>query len=237
MEVTPAILAAAMENGVSALPGGGRFPQISGFSFTFAPYAEEGYRVQSISVDGVELDLTDDTTIFTLATNNFIAAGGDAYTMFTDLEVLMELGNQDEIVIDFINYMDLACLEVEGRIVAVYVAVVAPILELDEYVVLVGEYEYAYEYVVIVYEAYEYEDEYYIVVAADEYDIIVVVFDDEYEAYEEYEPIVVVTYEPAARVNPQTGDTTAVVSMMAIIVMAGSAMVFGVAGLVKRKRR
>jgi len=121
LEVTPAILRDAMENGVSALPGGGRFPQVSGFAFTFNPYAEDGGRVISISVNGEYLDLEDTTTVFTLATNNFIAAGGDAYTMFVDLPILLELGNQDEVLIEYINYADLGNLAVEGRIVAVSV--------------------------------------------------------------------------------------------------------------------
>jgi len=119
VEVTPAILWEAMENGVSALPGGGRFPQISGFSFTFAPEAEDGERVQSLSVDGVELDRNDTETTFVLAINNFMAAGGDDYSMFVDLPVLLEFGNLDEILIEFINYADLENLAVEGRIVAV----------------------------------------------------------------------------------------------------------------------
>jgi len=119
LEVTPAILRDAMENGVSALPGGGRFPQVSGFAFTFNPDAEDGERIISISVDGEYLDLEDTTTVFTLATNNFIAAGGDAYTMFVYLPILLEFGNQDEILIEYINYADLENLRVEGRIVAV----------------------------------------------------------------------------------------------------------------------
>ena len=135
LEVTPAILAAALENGVSALPGGGRFPQVSGFSFVFNPDAEEGYRVLAIYVDGQSLDLTDETTTFTLATNNFIAAGGDAFTMFADLPILMELGNLDEILIAYIPYADLENLSVEGRIVesdVVLEVVISVLPEADE---------------------------------------------------------------------------------------------------------
>jgi len=140
LEVTPAVLAAALENGVSALPGGGRFPQVSGFSFVFNPDAEEGYRVLAIYVDGESLDLTDETTTFTLATNNFIAAGGDAYTMFVDLPILMELGNLDEMLIAYIPYADLENLSVEGRIVesGVVIEIEIPVLpETDEVEVIV----------------------------------------------------------------------------------------------------
>jgi len=149
IEVTPAILAAAMENGVSALPGGGRFPQVAGFAFTFDASAEEGERVLSITVDGEELDLNDNTTTFVLATNNFIANGGDAFTMFTDLPRILEFSNLDEILMAYINYADLENLAVEGRIVAVYVPVEeydveeddAPEYEAEEY----EEYVYVVE--------------------------------------------------------------------------------------------
>ena len=148
IEVTPAILAAAMENGVSALPGGGRFPQVAGFAFAFDANAEEGERVLSITVDGEELDLNDNSTTFVLATNNFIANGGDAFTMFTDLPRILEFSNLDEILMAYINHADLENLAVEGRIVAIYVPAEendaedeAPEYEAEEY----EEYVYIVE--------------------------------------------------------------------------------------------
>ena len=128
LEITPAILAAAMENAVSALPGGGRFPQISGFNFAFNPQAEAGERLVSILFNDVNLDLTDDTTILSLATNNFIAAGGDAFEMFVDLPVLLEFGNLDEILLAYLNEadVDLEGLAVEGRIVEAIRAILPP---------------------------------------------------------------------------------------------------------------
>ncbi|MCL1787318.1 MAG: bifunctional metallophosphatase/5'-nucleotidase [Defluviitaleaceae bacterium] len=126
LEITPAILAAAMENAVSALPGGGRFPQVSGFSFAFNPEAEAGERLVSITLNGEDLDLTDDTTTFTIATNNFIAAGGDAFEMFVDLPILLEFGNLDEVLIAYIPEADLEGLAVEGRIVEVAEAATLP---------------------------------------------------------------------------------------------------------------
>jgi len=148
VEATPAVLWAAMENGVSALPGGGRFPQISGFSFTFAPDAEVGERVQSLSIDGVEVDKNDTETTFVLAINNFMAAGGDDYGMFTDLDVLLEFGNLDEVLIAYINYADLENIAVEGRIVAVdapEAALPTEAEELDQTEEVVEAYEPAIE--------------------------------------------------------------------------------------------
>jgi 5'-nucleotidase len=209
LEVTPAILAAAMENGVSALPGGGRFPQVSGFSFTFNPDAKDGQRVISISVDGVELDLEDTTTVFTLATNNFIMAGGDAFTMFVDLPILLELGNQDEILIEYMNYADLENLAVEGRIVAVT----------EEYVPAEEEDVPVEEEYVPVEEDVPVEEEYVPVEEEEEVPV-----EEEYvPVEEEYVPVEEdVPAEEPAPVAPPVGVTTArVVNCWMLNVRAG----------------
>ena len=117
VEITAAQLWEALENGVSNMPGNGRFPQVSGFSFTFDEYAEEGSRVLSVTVDGEELSPTDTNTTFSLAINDFKAVGGDGYTVFTDLPRLGEFGTQDQILIDYMEFADLAAIAVEGRIV------------------------------------------------------------------------------------------------------------------------
>lgn len=166
LEVTPALLASAMENAVSALPGGGRFPQVAGFAFTFDPNAEEGARVLSITVEGEYLDLQDDETTFVLATNNFIANGGDAFTMFVGMEALLEFSALDEILIAYVNYADLEGLAVEGRIV-----------ENASEVVEVYEQEEAAQY--------EESDVSYEEAVAEEYE-------EEYVAYEPVEEVTVV---------------------------------------------
>jgi 2',3'-cyclic-nucleotide 2'-phosphodiesterase (5'-nucleotidase family) len=118
IEVTPAILWDVMENSVSALPGAGRFLQVSdGLRFTFDELAEGGERVQSIYVLGQAIDREDNETVITLATNNFVAAGGDDFTMLADLEVLAYLGTLEEIVIAYMAIADTANLGVEGRII------------------------------------------------------------------------------------------------------------------------
>ena len=66
---------AALENGVSRVEDvNGRFPQVSGLSFTFDPSKDAGSRIEEVSVGGAPLDLG---KMYTVATNNFIAAGGE----------------------------------------------------------------------------------------------------------------------------------------------------------------
>ncbi|MCL2852914.1 MAG: 5'-nucleotidase C-terminal domain-containing protein [Defluviitaleaceae bacterium] len=118
LEVTPAILWEVMENSVSSMPGGGRFLQVSeGLSFAFDELGEDGERVQSVSVNGQELDRSDDSSIITMAANNFLAAGGDDYGMLADLPVTAAMGTLEELVIAYMAVADLENLGVEGRII------------------------------------------------------------------------------------------------------------------------
>ncbi len=85
--ITGADVWAALENGVSQVAnGGGRFPQVSGLKFTFdmSIPALTG-RVTSVTLtDGTPI-LNDRSVSYTLATNDFMVAGGDGYTMFGGL--------------------------------------------------------------------------------------------------------------------------------------------------------
>ena len=119
VEITAAELWQALENGVSNMPGSGRFPQVSGFSFVFSfdEATDEDGRLISVMVNGQELDPSDTVTTFSLAINDFMAAGGDGYTVFGDLPRLGEFGTQDEILIAYMAVADLTAIGVEGRIV------------------------------------------------------------------------------------------------------------------------
>ncbi|OXM83769.1 bifunctional metallophosphatase/5'-nucleotidase [Paenibacillus rigui] len=79
LDATGSELRDAIENGVSQVEGGaGRFPQISGMSFAWNPSKPAGARVTDIKVGGQPLDLNQ---TYKIATNDFIAAGGDGYSM------------------------------------------------------------------------------------------------------------------------------------------------------------
>jgi 5'-nucleotidase len=82
--VTGTQLWAILEWGVAAFPpGGGRFPQTSGFRFTFDSSKPVGSRIVSVTLnDGTVIH--PDATTYTFATNDFTNAGGDGYTMLAD---------------------------------------------------------------------------------------------------------------------------------------------------------
>jgi 2',3'-cyclic-nucleotide 2'-phosphodiesterase/3'-nucleotidase len=85
LRVRGAQLLEALENGVSRIEtDGGRFPQVSGLRFRYDPGATP--RVKEVSVGGQPLDLDRE---YTLATNDFVASGGDGYTMLQAADVLV----------------------------------------------------------------------------------------------------------------------------------------------------
>jgi 2',3'-cyclic-nucleotide 2'-phosphodiesterase (5'-nucleotidase family) len=72
----------ALEHGVSAIEREeGRFPQVSGVVFTYSPSADIGSRVKEVIVSGKPLDPDKE---YSVATNDFLAAGGDGYRAFGD---------------------------------------------------------------------------------------------------------------------------------------------------------
>jgi 2',3'-cyclic-nucleotide 2'-phosphodiesterase (5'-nucleotidase family) len=82
IEVTGADLRAALENGVSEVEdGGGRFPHVSGLTFTYDASKPAGERVTEVLVGGAPLD---DAATLKLATNDFMGKGGDGYAVFID---------------------------------------------------------------------------------------------------------------------------------------------------------
>ncbi|HHV39737.1 MAG TPA: hypothetical protein GXX70_09695 [Tepidimicrobium sp.] len=65
--------------------------------------------------EGLNLDKT-----YTVATNDFIAAGGDGYTMFTSAKVLVETGDMlRDAVANYVASQGTTAPEVEGRIIVV----------------------------------------------------------------------------------------------------------------------
>lgn len=118
LEVKGATVLAALENGVSQVDqGAGRFPQVSGLSFTYDPVKPAGARVSKVEIGGQPLD---PAKTYILATNDFMARGGDGYAMFVDAKVVIDpaaaklMANQ---VIDLIAAKGEVTAKVEGRIV------------------------------------------------------------------------------------------------------------------------
>lgn len=70
----------ALEHGVSGIEEGqGRFPQVSGLAFQYAPCAPKGNRVKGAFISGQAIDPDKE---YSVATNDFLAAGGDGYKAF-----------------------------------------------------------------------------------------------------------------------------------------------------------
>jgi 5'-nucleotidase/UDP-sugar diphosphatase len=69
-----------LEQGVSDLGGhGGKFLQVSGLRLVYRPSAPPGDRIQEIRINGQPLDPDRE---YLLATNDFLAAGGDGFSIF-----------------------------------------------------------------------------------------------------------------------------------------------------------
>jgi len=77
--ITGTTLWKALENGVGgAYPADGRFPQISGFKFSFDSSKPVGSRVVSVTkLDGTAI--AKDSTVYTIATVDYLVQGGDGY--------------------------------------------------------------------------------------------------------------------------------------------------------------
>jgi 5'-nucleotidase len=120
--VTGAQLWAMLENGVSRInPDGtgtdGRFPQISGFRFTFDFSRAAGSRVVSVQLaNGTPIPA--DSTTYTLATNDFVNAGGDGYTMLLDQHGVTR-DVMANVVLEYIRELGTITPTVEGRIIKI----------------------------------------------------------------------------------------------------------------------
>lgn len=113
LEFSVAALALDENGRVSGLAGS--YPQISGMRFemdlTKTPYAEgvtDGERISAIYLvneDGAEtkLERTDNVTNIAFASNDFLIAGGDGFSMLGNLKHILEGNVLDEILADYVT--------------------------------------------------------------------------------------------------------------------------------------
>jgi 5'-nucleotidase len=89
-QVTGETVVAALENGVSQVEdGGGRFPQVSGITFTVDLTKPAGERISDVMVDGAPID---PAKLYGVVSNNYVRNGGDGYKMFVDAEKAYDFG-------------------------------------------------------------------------------------------------------------------------------------------------
>lgn len=116
-DLTGAEIVAALENGLTDYPEAkGAFPHIAGMDVVFDPAMEAGSKVVSVEINGEPMDME---MLYSVATNDFMAAGGDAYIMFMDAEITGEYPGLDEILIDYIQMNGTEGSPVEGRILPI----------------------------------------------------------------------------------------------------------------------
>lgn len=118
MELSGADLLAALENGVSRFEDkAGRFPQVSGMSFSFSPAKPAGSRVSDAMVGGKPLDTS---ATYTVATNDYIAGGGDGYKVLKKGRLLVDASGGTLMASQVMNHIaktGSVAPKVEGRIV------------------------------------------------------------------------------------------------------------------------
>jgi 2',3'-cyclic-nucleotide 2'-phosphodiesterase (5'-nucleotidase family) len=111
-----------LENGVSSMPGAnGRFPQVSGLCFTYDIAAPAFSRVLGAvrqapdgSCTGAPVDLTAAST-YTLATNDFVANGGDGYPVVYGRSTTREI--MDQTLANYVTASGTVSPAIQGRIV------------------------------------------------------------------------------------------------------------------------
>jgi len=125
-------LLAALNNGASGYPSAhGAMAHVSGITYTIDPTKPVGERVLNVMINGEKLDLE---KMYSVATNDFIAAGGDKYSMFADAEVLGEYGVLDGAMIEYLEEKGTIAPQVEGRIT------VLPAETEEYYTIMAGDF-------------------------------------------------------------------------------------------------
>ncbi len=118
LSLTGEQLLAALENGFSAVEdSAGRFPHLSGMALVVDLGAEPLNRVVSATVGGT---LLDPNATYTVATNDYMASGGDGYTVLREAEVLIDAKASALTAIQLIDHIRTAntiAPKIEGRIV------------------------------------------------------------------------------------------------------------------------
>jgi 5'-nucleotidase len=117
LSLSGADLLLALENAVSQVEDKkGRFGQVSGLRFTYDAGKPAGARVMAAQIGGTALDRS---KIYTLATNDFMARGGDGYAMFRAAKVLLDAKSATLMatqLIDHIAASGTIAPRIEGRI-------------------------------------------------------------------------------------------------------------------------
>ena len=106
IELSGADLLEALENGVSEVENkAGRFPQIAGMTMVYDPSAPAGSRVTEVKVGGAALDKN---KAYRIATNDYMAAGGDGYASLKRAKIIIDAAGATLMATTVINYVEAA---------------------------------------------------------------------------------------------------------------------------------
>lgn len=116
IEVTGDEVVDALEHGVESYPGtAGKFPHVAGMKYEFDPSKPAGKRILKVLLgeNPIELDKN-----YKLVTNDFVAVGGDGYSMFEGKKILAEGALLSDVLVEYIKSEVELDPKIEGRIVA-----------------------------------------------------------------------------------------------------------------------
>ncbi len=103
-----------LEHGVKDYPeASGGFPHVSGIHFVFDPAQKPGSRIVSITRNGAPLDMK---ASYLVATNDYLAAGGDGFSTYTQAKTENEFSTMEEAVTRFIKAKGSIRYAAQGRI-------------------------------------------------------------------------------------------------------------------------
>lgn len=118
VELTGAEIIEVIEHGVSQWPDDwGGFPHVSNLRFSFNPLNEPGQRVHQVWYEGEEID---PEATFVVATNDFLAEGGDDYPVFGDKDRIETFEALDRVIIDYLGEHSPVSPRIEGRIIGTF---------------------------------------------------------------------------------------------------------------------
>lgn len=104
---------AALEYGVDSYPEQkGAFPHTAGITFTLHAKEAVGNRISNVKIAGENLD---PNKLYTVVTNDFMAAGGDGYTMFKEYPIKAEYNTLMDVLLGYIKELGVIDIQKETR--------------------------------------------------------------------------------------------------------------------------
>lgn len=99
-EIKGSDLVAALAHGTGDYPAEkGAFPHVAGMTFTLNAGTEPAKRITDVKINGQAIDMN---MTYSVVTNDFMAAGGDGYTMFKPYPVVKEYNTLMDTLLSYI---------------------------------------------------------------------------------------------------------------------------------------